>query len=263
MIHRRLLSLLQANRVVLVVAGFLLLWELASYVFQPPEYILPWPSQVILELFNRPEVYAWNGLFTLGNTLAAFAMSTAIGIVLAIAIVHSKFIENTLYSLLVAFNSVPKVALAPLFVLWFGTGSASKIAVAFFIAIFAIVVDAVLGLRSVHPEMLDLAHVLGGNRLKVLLKIRMPNAMPSIFAGMKVAVSLALVGVIVGEFVAAKQGLGYVILVSQGVLDTTAVFASIFTLAFLGTVLFYALDLLERRLLPWHASQRSQRQPGH
>ena len=262
MIGRRLQSLLRANRALLVVAGFLLLWELASDIFQPPEYLLPRPSLVILELLARPQIYAWNGLYTLTNTLAAFALSTVIGIILAIAIVHSKFLENTLYTLLVAANSVPKVALAPLFVLWFGTGNASKIAVAFFIAIFAIVVDAVLGLRSVHPEMLDLAHVLGGNRLKVLLKIRMPNAMPSIFAGMKVAVSLALVGVIVGEFVAAKQGLGYVILISQGVFDTTAVFAAIFTLAFLGTVLFFTLEVLERRMLPWHASQRSQRQPS-
>jgi NitT/TauT family transport system permease protein len=194
------------------------------------------------------------------NTLAAFAMSTVIGIVIAVAIVHSKFLENTLYTLLVAFNNIPKVALAPLFVLWFGTGNASKIAVAFFIAIFAMVVSTVLGLRSVQPEMLDLAHVLGGNQFKVLLKIRMPNALPNIFSGMKVAVSLALVGVIVGEFVAAQEGLGYIILIFQGVFNTTGVFAAIFTLAFLGTVLFYLLEWLEHWLLPWHVSQRSQRQ---
>lgn len=263
MISRQIKALLRANRALVVVIGFLLLWEFASYVFRPPEYLLPFPSQVILELFARPDIYIQNGFNTLMNTLAAFAMSTVIGIVLAIAIVHSKVLENTLYTLLVAFNSVPKVALAPLFVLWFGTGSASKIAVAFFIAIFAIVVDAVLGLRSVQPDMLDLAHVLGGNRLRVLVKIRMPNAMPSIFSGMKVAISFALVGVIVGEFVAAKQGLGYVILISQGVFNTTAVFAAIFTLSFLGTVLFFALELLEHWLLPWHVSQRSQRLLRH
>ena len=158
MIGQKIKALLMASRALVVVACFLFLWEFASYIFNPPEYLLPRPSQVILELFSKPEIYISNGFKTLMNTLAAFAMSTVIGIVIAVAIVHSKFLENTLYTLLVAFNNIPKVALAPLFVLWFGTGNASKIAVAFFIAIFAMVVSTVLGLRSVQPEMLDLAH---------------------------------------------------------------------------------------------------------
>jgi NitT/TauT family transport system permease protein len=248
-----------ANHAVLVVAAFLILWEIGTEIWKPATFILPAPSQVFVELFKRPSVYLENGFYTLANTLIAFGLATVIGILLAVLIVHSKFLEYTLYTLLIALNSVPKVALAPVFVLWLGTGNPSKITIAFFIAIFAIVVDTVLGLRSVHPEMLDLAHVLGGNRLKVLFKIRMPTALPSIFAGMKVAVSLALVGVIVGEFVAAKQGLGYIILVSQGIFETTSVFASIFVLAAMGTVLFYGIEFFERRLLPWHASARSQK----
>ena len=252
-----------ANEVVLVIAGALLLWEIAARIFAAPEYLLPLPSRVIAELAARPAIYFGNGDYTLYNTLLAFALSVVIGVGLAVAIVYSRILERTLYTLLVALNSVPKVALAPLFVLWLGTGDASKIAIAFFIAIFAIVVDAVLGLRSVHPEMLDLAHALRGNELKILWKIRFPNALPSIFAGMKVAASLALVGVIVGEFVAAKRGLGYVILVSQGTFDTPAVFAAIFVLAILGTVLFYGIELVERKVLPWHVSHRGQRAGGH
>lgn len=251
--------LLAANQVPLVVAAALLLWEALARIFRPPEFLLPFPSSVMAELAARPDIYFGNGFWTLLNTLAAFALSVAIGVALAVAIVYSRLVEKTVYTLLVALNGVPKVALAPLFVLWLGTGDASKIAIAFFIAIFAIVVDAVLGLRSVHPEMLDLARALRGGELAVLLKIRFPNALPSLFAGMKVAASLALVGVIVGEFVAAKRGLGYVILISQGTFDTPAMFAAIFVLALLGTVLFYALEWLERRLLPWHVSHRSQR----
>jgi NitT/TauT family transport system permease protein len=152
--------MLDANQVVLVVLGALGVWEIASRLLRPPEYLLPLPSRVIAELIAKPEIYLANGAYTLYNTLFAFALSVLIGVGLAVAIVYSKFLEKTLYTLLVALNSVPKVALAPLFVLWLGTGDASKIAIAFFIAIFAIVVDAVLGLRSVHPEMLDLAHAL-------------------------------------------------------------------------------------------------------
>jgi len=250
--------LLRANQVPLVVVAALLLWEALSWIFRPPEYLLPFPSRILAELAARPDIYFGNGLWTLLNTLAAFALSVAIGVALAVAIVYSRLVEKTVYTLLVALNGVPKVALAPLFVLWLGTGDASKIAIAFFIAIFAIVVDAVLGLRSVNPEMLDLARALRGGELAVLFKIRFPNALPSLFAGMKVAASLALVGVIVGEFVAAKRGLGYVILISQGTFDTPAMFAAIFVLALLGTVLFYALEWLERRVLPWHVSHRSQ-----
>jgi NitT/TauT family transport system permease protein len=121
----------------------------------------------------------------------------------------------------------------------------------------------VLGLRSVDPEMRDLARAMRGGEVRILLKIRFPSALPSLFAGMKVAASLALVGVIVGEFVAAKRGLGYVILVSQGTFDTPAVFAAIFVLAILGTMLFYGIELLERKVLPWHVSHRSQRAGGH
>jgi NitT/TauT family transport system permease protein len=255
--------LLAANHVVLVVLGALVAWEALSWVLQPPEYLLPYPSRILKELFARPDIYFGNGVYTLANTVAAFALSVAIGVALAVAIVYSKLVEKTVYTLLVAINGIPKVALAPLFVLWLGTGDASKIAIAFFIAIFAIVVDAVLGLRSVNPEMLDLARAMRGNEVKILLKIRFPNALPSLFAGMKVAASLALVGVIVGEFVAAKRGLGYVILVSQGTFDTPAMFAAIFVLALLGTILFYALEFVERRLLPWHVSHRSQRAGGH
>src|SRR5690606_18936111 len=166
-------------------------------------------------------------------------------------------LDRTLYSLLVAMNAVPKVALAPLFVIWLGTGAAPKIAIAMLIAIFPILIDTVLGLKSTDPEMLDMARVNQASKAKVLWKIRFPNALPSLFAGMKVGVSFALVGTIVGEFVAGGSGLGHVILVAQGSFDTPTVFVALALLCVLGVILFKAIEVFESRLLGWHASQRN------
>jgi NitT/TauT family transport system permease protein len=134
---------------------------------------------------------------------------------------------------------------------------------AFLIAIFAIVIDSVLGLRSVDPDVIDLGRSFKGSGVKLLVKIRFPNALPSIFAGMKVAIALALVGTIVGEFVAAQNGLGYVILSAQGVFDTKRVFAALLILAVMGTSLFYLIELAEAKTVPWHVSRRQTSGAGH
>jgi NitT/TauT family transport system permease protein len=239
-----------------VVAAFAL-WELAVDLVGLPRVVLPSPSLVIEELAQNTSYYVVQSLHTLENTLAAFALAVIFGVAMAIGIVYSRLLERTVYALLVAVNNVPKVALAPLFVIWLGTGNASKIGMAFLIAIFAIVIDAVLGLRSLDPDLIDLGRSMRGSPLKMLIKIRFPNALPSIFAGMKVALSLALVGEIVGEFVAAQKGLGFVILSAQGLFRTDRVFAAILLLALIGTVLYYAMEFAERRILPWHSSHRS------
>jgi NitT/TauT family transport system permease protein len=162
----------------------------------------------------------------------------------------------------VALNSIPKVALAPLFVIWMGTGTEPKIAIAMMLAIFPIVIDMVLGLRSVDPDMLHLARVSKASPLAILLKIRFPCALPSLFAGMKVAVSFALVGAIVGEFVAGSRGLGFQILVAQGQFDTVRVFVPLLLLGVVGTILFFLVDYAEKLCLPWHVSQRSRQGSG-
>lgn len=241
----------------LVFLALLIMWEAAVWIFKPSPLFLPSPTEVLAEFFGDPKPYIVNAGYTLLNTIIGFVLAVVIGVSLAIGIVYSRFLEATLYTALVAMNSVPKVALAPLFVIWLGTGSQSKIGMAFLIAIFAIVIDAVLGLRTVDPDMLDLGRTLGGSRRKMLLKIRFPSALPSIFAGMKVAISLALVGTIVGEFVAAQHGLGFVILSAQGVFETRRVYVALLILAVMGTLLFYLVELLERRMLPWHVSRRS------
>jgi len=189
-------------------------------------------------------------------TLGGFALAVVVGVLLAVLIVESRLLEKSIYALIVGLNSVPKVAVAPLFVIWLGTDAEPKIAIAFLIAVFAIVIDAVLGLKSVPPDILDLARSMRGGRLATLWRIRFPCALPSLFAGMKVAIGLALVGAIVGEFVSSQRGLGYVILSAQGMFDTARVFAAILVLAVMGVALFWLIAVFERLAIPWHSSQK-------
>lgn len=235
----------------------LFLWEAGVHLTGAREFLLPAPSKIIAEFFTDPGYLLWQSLDTLITTLAGFALALVLGVIAAIGIVSFQFLDRTLYSLLIALNAVPKVALAPLFVIWLGTDAAPKIAVAMLIAIFPILIDTVLGLRSTEPEMLDMARVYQASRSKILWKMQFPNALPSIFAGMKVGVSFALVGTIVGEFVAGGSGLGHVILVAQGGFDTPTVFVALFLLCILGTTLFKLIEYAERKLLRWHASQIS------
>jgi NitT/TauT family transport system permease protein len=241
---------------VLVLAGVFILWEVGVRIFKTPAYFLPPPSAIIAEFFNDPAWYARHAAYTIGACLMGFGLALIIGVLAAIGIVYSRVLENTLYALLVSLNSIPKIALAPLFIIWMGTGTASKVAIAMLIALFSIVIDTVLGLRSVDPDALDMSRSMQASPLQILAKIRFPAALPAMFAGMKVAISLALVGAIAGEFVASQVGLGYVILIAQGMFQTTRVFVAIILLGILGTILFYAVVLLERVVVPWHVSMR-------
>jgi NitT/TauT family transport system permease protein len=195
--------------------------------------------------------------------LLGFALAVVIGVLAAIGIVYSRILESTLYTLLVSLNSIPKIALAPLFIIWMGTGVSSKVAISMLIALFSIVIDTVLGLRSVDPDVLDMSRSMRASPLQVLWKIRFPTALPAMFAGMKVAISLALVGAIAGEFVASQVGLGYVILTAQGMFNITRVFAAVVLLGVIGTILFYLVALAERIAVPWHVSQRAGHAMGH
>ena len=239
-----------------VLVATFLLWEAAVRALHVKPIVLPPPSAIFLEFFSAPVWYLRHAWYTLLMTVGGFALAVVVGVLLAVLIVESRLLEKSIYALIVGLNSVPKVAVAPLFVIWLGTDAEPKIAIAFLIAVFAIVIDAVLGLKSVPPDILDLARSMRGGRLATLWRIRFPCALPSLFAGMKVAIGLALVGAIVGEFVSSQRGLGYVILSAQGMFDTARVFAAILVLAAMGVALFWLIALLERFAIPWHASQK-------
>jgi NitT/TauT family transport system permease protein len=241
----------------LILLSLVLLWEVAVRALDIKPILLPPPSMILRELAASPWFYLRQSGDTLLTTVAGFVLAVVLGVGLAIGIVYSRMLERVIYTLLVSLNSLPKVALAPLFVIWLGTGVEPKIAIAVMLAIFPIVVDMVLGLRSVDPDILAMAHVSRARPSAVLWKIRLPHALPTLFAGMKVGISFALVGAIVGEFVAGSDGLGTVILIAEGQFDTTRVFAALVMLGVLGTALFYIVEFAEGLLLPWHPSHRA------
>ena len=244
-------------KVAAVLIGALVLWEAAVVFAKIPSYLLPSPVAIGQELLDDPIWYLKNSAETLVPTLVGFALALMVGCAAAVGVIYSRVLESTIYTFLVTLNSVPKIALAPVFIIWLGTGMSSKVAIAFMIALFAIVVDAVLGLRSVDADALDLFRALRGTRLQTLVRLRMPAALPHLFAGMKLAISLALIGAVAGEFVASEGGLGHIILQAQGMFQTTRVFAAITMLGVMGTALFYLVEFAERLACPWHISQRS------
>jgi NitT/TauT family transport system permease protein len=234
----------------------LAVWEAVTRLKWVARFLLPVPSEVVMAIAADLPLFAHHALFTLEATLAGFVLAVVLGVVLAMLIVQFKFVEDTLYPLLVSLNSIPKVAVAPLFIVWMGTGMEPKIAIAGMIAIFAIVIDTVHGLRSVDPDMIDLGRSVRGSQMSILMRIRLPHALPSLFAGMKVGISLALIGAIVGEFVAAQRGLGYLILIAQGQFDVVRMFAALVILSAVGLLLFYLVGYAERLVLPWQVARR-------
>jgi NitT/TauT family transport system permease protein len=157
---------------------------------------------------------------------------------------------------LLFFQVVPKVAIAPLFLVWFGVGALPKVLVAFLISFFPIVIDAAVGLRSMSTEMRDLARSMGATRMQVFARFRLPTSLPYLFSGLKVAATLAVAGAVVGEFVGADKGLGYLLLVTNSNLETALMFAALFALTIIGLAFFYAVELLEALLIPWHVTHR-------
>ena len=258
----RSLSLMRRAALPLLGAvGFLVIWEVIIRVGGVRPLLMPAPSAIAVEIASAPLWFAQQTAYTIGVSLAGFAFAAILGIAFAILIVEWAVLDRLLFPLFIALNSVPKVAIAPLFIIWFGTGAEPKIAISFLIAVFAVVIDTALGLRSVPPDQLDLAKALRGSRLRVLVRIKMYCALPHVFAGLKVAMSLALVGAIVGEFVSSQKGLGFVILTAQGSFDTPRVFAAILILSVLGVGMIGMIDVLERIALPWHYSAK--KSSGH
>jgi len=245
-------------RPVLLLLLIIVLWDVSIRVFRIPPYQIPAPADVLLTLFHDgPELLAqaWP---TLTATLYGFALSAIVGIPIAMLIAGSRTVESYVYPLLVFSQSVPKVAIAPLFVVWFGFGLFPKVLSAFLLGFFPVVVSAVQGFKSVDPEMLDLARAMEATRLQSFRMISLPHALPAIFSGLKVSITLAIVGAVVGEFVGSNSGIGYVLQRSIGNFELPTMFAALVILALMGVILFWLIELAERFAVPWHASQRDQ-----
>jgi NitT/TauT family transport system permease protein len=243
---------------VVAMIGVLVLWAAAVKVFEIPDYLLPAPQDVVRRMARDWHVLARNAAYTLQSVLIGFSAGALVGVPLAFAVVLSRSIERVTMPLLVMSQTIPKVAIAPILVVWLGFGILPKIAIVFLISFFPIVVSTVVGLKNVEGDMIDLVRSMGANTLKIMLRVRGPSALPQMFAGFKIAICLSVVGAIVGEFVGSDRGLGYLLLTSTGTLDGTLVWSALFILIAIGMILFAIVSKLERLTIPWHVSIRAE-----
>jgi NitT/TauT family transport system permease protein len=238
--------------------AFLLIWQSATYLLHIPDYLLPPPTSILKDIANNWRSLLDASLVTVAEVAVGFVFSVLIGVPLAAVLSASTATEKAIYPIIVGSNTVPKVALAPLLLAWFGFGVAPKIVIVVLVAFFPIVINSVMGFKSLPPQMYYLARSVGASATEVFLLFRMPNALPSIFAGLKVASILSVIGAVVGEFVGSDSGLGYTMMVATSDLNIARQFAAILLLSVIGTTFFWLIGLIERLLLPWHSSMRSE-----
>ncbi|TDC86470.1 ABC transporter permease [Actinomadura sp. 7K507] len=237
---------------VLAIALVVAVWQGFVLLGRTPDYLLPTPAQVAEALSTYREPLLREGWVTLRGILLAFGVSAVLGVAIAVPMAFSRVVERLGYPLLVMSQAVPKVALGPLFIVWFGFGLTTNVLIAVSVAIFPIIVNTVLGLTSIDPDLVRLGRSMGASRRRLFRLVRMPSALPSVLAGLKVAVTFAVIGVVVGEFIVGGAGLGYLTISASGNQNVPLLFACVISLAVLGALLFAAVDLLERIALRRH-----------
>jgi NitT/TauT family transport system permease protein len=241
-----------------VIVAVVITWAAIVRIFDIPDYLLPAPQAVFARMVKDWPLLWKHGIYTLFSVLTGFLASIAIAVPIAFVIVINRSTERAVMPFLVMSQTIPKVAIAPILVVWLGFGILPKIAIVFLISFFPIVVSTVVGLKSVETDMIDLVRSMGARTGKIMLRVRAPAALPQMFAGFKIAVCLAVVGAIVGEFVGSDRGLGFLLLTSTGTLDGTLVWSALFVLVAMGVTLFAIVSKLERLAIPWHVSVRAE-----
>lgn len=244
----------RAGKILIPLSAFLIIiamWQIGVSVFKPPKFLLPGPLDIMAGIKAFGVNWVKHIMFTVRATLMGFLVAIAFGVVVSVGIVHSKFINAALTPLLVVLQVIPKIAFAPLLLIWFGTGSVSIVIIAFIVSFFPVVVNTTIGLSEIEPELLDLTRCYHMSMFRVLVRIRFPNALPYFFSGVKVASTLAVIGAIIGEFVGSNQGLGYLVLIANNQMNTAMAMGSIFFISVFGLVLFGLTALIERICMPW------------
>jgi len=235
---------------VLIVA-FFVLWEVLCRGFNISDIVLPKPSQIIVTLIQRfPQLWP-HTLQTLYTTLVGFGFGILIGVLVGMLVGSSRLAYDVAYPLLICFASIPKVAVVPIFVLWFGAGSVPAILTAMIMSMFPIVVNVATGLATTEPELEDVMKCLRASKLEILWNIGLPRAMPYFFASLKVAVTLAFVGVVISETVASNRGIGNVMMIASSSFDVPLVFAGLVILAVMGVSLYVIFSFIESRVTGW------------
>ncbi|GAB2788028.1 ABC transporter permease [Amycolatopsis magusensis] len=215
------------------------------------------PGVTLETILAKPDYFLDHAWTTTYETLLGFVIATVIGVFAAVIMVYSSTIEKSLYPLLLFAQVIPKIAVAPLFVVWLGFGLGPKVIVAVLMAFFPVVISMVTGLKSIDPEMLELSATMGAKPWQTFWKIRFPASLPHLFSGLKVAATMAVTGAVVGEFVGSEEGLGFIIQQANGNFDTPTLFAGLVIISLMGVLLFLIVEWLEALVLPWHASRRS------
>ncbi|HUG60890.1 MAG TPA: ABC transporter permease [Methylomirabilota bacterium] len=235
----------------LYTVAMFLIWEIAVRIIGVPPYVLPAPTAILAAGVEYADALWRNGLQTLFTTLVGFAFAVVGGLALGLLVGWSKTIYAGLYPLMIGFNSVPKVAVVPILVLWFGIGTVPAIITAFLISFFPVVVNVATGLATIEPEMEDVLKALGAKKLDIMLKVGIPRALPYFFGSLKVAITLAFVGSVIAETVAANSGVGHLMLSAQSNFQVPLVFAGLFVLAFEGIAAYALMAWVERRMTGW------------
>jgi NitT/TauT family transport system permease protein len=225
-------------------------WQLACVYFKLPTAVLPKPGLVLAATIDRADLLWSESIVTLKETIYGFLLALALGVPIAVAITSSNTLNLMVYPILIALQSVPKVALAPIVLVWLGLGIESKLAIAWLVAFFPIVVDTAAGLQSTPPPLIELARSLKASWWQIFIKVKLPHALPHIITGSKVAVTLAVIGAVIGEFIGSSAGLGYLLMTATSQLDTPLAFAALFALAALGMLVYMAVVVAEWLLAP-------------
>jgi NitT/TauT family transport system permease protein len=237
----------------------IIMWDLFIRIFRIPDFLIPPPLAVLNQFSGKGlSLLIDHSLITLYETGLGFVLGIVVGIFLAILIVYSPFLQTAIYPLLVVAQLVPKLALAPLVLIWFGYGILSKVVIAFLISFFPIVVNTASGLRGVEPEMIDLVTSLNATKWQVFGKIRFPNSLPYLFGGLKISITFAVIGAIVGEFVGGDKGVGYLIIIATHQLQTALLFAAIISSSLLGILAYGIIVLLEKIFIPWGVVEKTE-----
>jgi NitT/TauT family transport system permease protein len=233
------------------IAAILAAWQLYVSAFGVSRIVLPGPVDILHAARANWALLMRETWPTFLESVLGFALALALGIPAAVAVANSRVLNLALYPILIATQSVPKVAIAPIILVWFGLGLQSKLVIAFLVAFFPIVVDTATGMRATPPGLIELARSLRASSAQIFFKVQFPAALPFIFAGAKVAVTLAVIGAVIGEFVGSLNGLGNLLLSANSQLDSALAWAALVWLSVLGIVLFVAVVAVERLVMPW------------
>lgn len=243
-------------RTILSFAILLLLWEVLVRALGIKLYILPPPSTVLVTLWTKRATLGTAAWYTAQPMLIGYGCAVLVGVALALSFALSRLVESIVYPQIVFLQIIPKIAIAPLFMIWFGYGLTSKVLIVFLLSFFPVVVSAVQAFRSMDPDIRDLARITGASPLRMFFRVQVPHALPTMFTGFKVAAALASTAAVVAEFVSSDRGLGYLLVDYTNRFDTPGVFAAILLLSVMGLTLYAVVEAIERISIPWHVSQR-------